>query len=99
MVQGGAALMLKLLIFRCTRCSETGAHSDHFLLHINNALHSNPRPGVVPCHRVVFADGSICEGFAFGGADAQRALLEDEGVTFRDDTHVDLDACRWPAGL
>ena len=27
--------MLKLLIFRCTRCSETGAHSDHFLLHIN----------------------------------------------------------------
>ena len=29
--------MLKLLIFRCTRCSETGAHSDHFLLHINNA--------------------------------------------------------------
>lgn len=27
--------MLKLLIFRCTRCSETGAHSDHFILHIN----------------------------------------------------------------
>lgn len=30
--------MLKLLIFRCTRCSETGAHSDHFILHINSLL-------------------------------------------------------------
>lgn len=30
--------MLKLLIFRCTRCSETGAHSDHFLLHINTPV-------------------------------------------------------------
>ena len=28
--------MLKLLISRCARCSKTGAHSDHFLLHINN---------------------------------------------------------------
>lgn len=27
--------MLKLLISRCTRRSKTGAHSDHFLLHIN----------------------------------------------------------------
>lgn len=27
--------MLKLLISRCTRCSKTGAYSDHFLLHIN----------------------------------------------------------------
>ena len=30
-----AALVIKLLISRCTRCSETGAHLDHFLLHIN----------------------------------------------------------------
>ena len=27
--------MLKLLISRCARCSKTGAHSDHVLLHIN----------------------------------------------------------------
>lgn len=63
------------------------------------ALHSNPEPGVIPCHRVVFADGRICEGFAFGGAEVQRQLLEDEGVVFRDETHVDLEASRWPAGL
>lgn len=35
--------------------------------YVGYALHSNPRPGQIPCHRVVFADGRICEGFAFGG--------------------------------
>lgn len=29
---------------------------------VGYALHANPRPGIVPCHRVVFADGHICEG-------------------------------------
>ena len=67
--------------------------------YVGFALHSNPRPGVVPCHRVVFADGGICEGFAFGGPDVQRSLLEQEGVTFRDETHVDMATCRWEAGL
>lgn len=66
--------------------------------YVGYALHSNPLPGEVPCHRVVFADGRICEGFAFGGPEVQRGLLEDEGVSFLDDTHVDLKACRWPAG-
>ena len=31
------------------------------------ALHCNPQPGVIPCHRVVFSSGSVCTGFAFGG--------------------------------
>ena len=66
---------------------------------VGYALHNNPRPGIVPCHRVVFADGSICEGFAFGGKEVQRALLEGEGVVFADDDHVDLSVSRWPAGL
>ena len=52
--------------------------------YVGYALHSNPRPGQIPCHRVVFADGRICEGFAFGGPDAQRELLMGEGVTFAD---------------
>ena len=46
------------------------------------ALHQNPYPGDVPCHRVVFADGSLARGFAFGGDGEQRKLLENEGVTF-----------------
>ena len=56
--------------------------------YVGYALHSNPRPGEIPCHRVVFADGRICEGFAFGGPDAQRELLLGEGVTFVDPMHV-----------
>ncbi len=67
--------------------------------YVGYALHSNPRPGLIPCHRVVFADGRICEGFAFGGPDAQHELLTGEGVTFIDPMHVDMAACRWPAGL
>lgn len=67
--------------------------------YVGFALHVNPRPGEIPCHRVVFADGRICEGFAFGGAGVQRRLLEDEGVSFCDDDHVDLSVCRWPAGM
>lgn len=66
---------------------------------VGYALRANPRPGITPCHRVVFADGRICEGFAFGGPEVQRALLEDEGVTFYDDLHVNMDRCRWQAGL
>ena len=67
--------------------------------YVGFALHANPRPGIVPCHRVVFADGSLCEGFAFGGIDVQRGLLEEEGVRFTPTGQVDLAACRWPAGI
>ena len=67
--------------------------------YVGYALHSNPTPGRVPCHRVVFADGRICDGFAFGGSEVQRELLEGEGVLFLDDMHVDLQSCRWPAGM
>lgn len=49
---------------------------------VGYALHSNPEPGVIPCHRVVFRDGSLAPGFAFGGSERQRLLLEEEGVVF-----------------
>lgn len=67
--------------------------------YVGYALHSNPMSGVVPCHRVVFADGRLANGFAFGGPGVQRELLEGEGVPFADDGRVDLDRCRWQAGL
>ena len=57
------------------------------------ALHCNPQPGVIPCHRVVFADGSLAAGFAFGGEGVQRALLEAEGVEFLPDGRVDMARC------
>ncbi|MGN0806214.1 MAG: MGMT family protein, partial [Candidatus Coproplasma sp.] len=58
------------------------------------ALHNNPRPIEIPCHRVVFADGSLSAGFAFGGAQAQRELLESEGVAVSPDNKVDLNEYR-----
>lgn len=71
------------------------------------ALHSNPEPGVIPCHRVVFKDGSLAPGFAFGGPERQRELLESEGVVFIPPAHdenagqsgwvVDLERCQWDA--
>ena len=67
--------------------------------YVGFALHVNPRPGEIPCHRVVFADGRLASGFAFGGSGVQRRMLEDEGVEFLDEDRVDLDACRWPAGM
>lgn len=67
--------------------------------YVGYALRANPDPGTepscTPCHRVVFKDGGLCKGFAFGGPDEQRAMLEEEGVTFADDDHVDLEACLW----
>ncbi len=59
------------------------------------ALHQNPKPGIIPCHRVVFKDGSLCTGFAFGGFDAQKKLLLDEGVHFLPDGRVDLKSSGW----
>ena len=62
------------------------------------ALHASPgMAGGVPCHRVVFRDGGLAPGFAFGGPGEQRRMLETEGVTFRDDEHVDMAACLWEA--
>ena len=51
---------------------------------VGNALHKNPTPGIVPCHRVVDAKGRLAGGFAFGGMEAQAALLADEGVEVKD---------------
>ena len=62
------------------------------------AMHASPgMAGGVPCHRVVFRDGGLAPGFAFGGPGEQRRMLEAEGVTFADDEHVDMAACLWEA--
>ncbi len=47
---------------------------------VGNALHKNPEPGVIPCHRVVNSKGELAGEFAFGGAGAQAKLLMEEGV-------------------
>ena len=57
---------------------------------VGYALHVNPDPGTIPCHRVVNRDGRISPAFAFGGENMQRTLLLDEGVKFIDDETVDI---------
>ena len=56
---------------------------------VGNALHINPAPDVIPCYRVVNANGRLAPHFAFGGADVQKELLEAEGVEVIDNK-VDL---------
>jgi O-6-methylguanine DNA methyltransferase len=57
---------------------------------VGNALHHNPNPKEIPCHRVVNAKGEVSQAFAFGGAAAQRQLLEQEGIVFESDGKIDL---------
>lgn len=59
-------------------------------------MHGSPGvAGGVPCHRVVFANGSLAPGFAFGGAGEQRRMLEAEGVRFLPDGRVDMKKSAW----
>ena len=61
---------------------------------VGHALHANPTQET-PCHRVVFMDGRLAPGFAFGGPNEQKRLLELEGVTFLPNGHVDLATHLW----
>jgi len=61
---------------------------------VGNALHRNPDPENIPCHRVVNAKGELSGAFAFGGASVQAQLLEAEGVQLLDG-RVDLDKYQW----
>ena len=62
---------------------------------VGYALHVNPKPGVIPCHRVVTRNGETSVAFAFGGEDMQRKMLMEEGVEFLPDGRVDLHKFQW----
>jgi alkylated DNA nucleotide flippase Atl1 len=47
---------------------------------VGNALHKNPDPSTIPCHRVVNSKGELAGEYAFGGAWKQAQILESEGV-------------------
>ena len=46
---------------------------------VGTVMNRNPLPIVLPCHRIVGANGSLT-GYA-GGLDIKRALLDLEGAT------------------
>ena len=47
---------------------------------VGYALHNNPAPGIIPCHRIVNREGRVADAFVFGGGETQRKMLEDEGI-------------------
>jgi methylated-DNA-protein-cysteine methyltransferase-like protein len=56
---------------------------------VGNALHRNPDPKTIPCHRVVNAKGELSKSFAFGGMKAQKKRLENEDIRVKNG-RVDL---------
>ncbi len=70
-------IIAKMLLYKDTRS-------------IGWALHAN-KDMKTPCHRVVTKEGRLAPNFAFDGAVGQRRRLKSEGVTFKDNDHVDLD--------
>ena len=71
------------------------AGNPHWSQVVGYALHVNPDPSVIKCHRVVNRYGETSKAFAFGGSDIQRQLLEEEGVTFLPDGRVDMEKHLW----
>ena len=71
--------------------------------YVGYALRGNPSPGHeaddIPCHRVVFKDGRMASGFAFGGEEVQRDMLRAEGVGFDDEGRVLMDRFQWDGSV
>lgn len=62
---------------------------------VGYALHVNPEPGVIPCHRVVNKEGRVSSAFAFGGENMQITMLRQEGVAVSDEGYVVLSEFQW----
>ncbi len=65
---------------------------------VGYALHVNPDPEHIPCHRVVNRFGEVSKAFVFGGENQQVTLLEAEGVEFVDG-RVDMEKYQWKRSL
>jgi methylated-DNA-protein-cysteine methyltransferase-like protein len=61
---------------------------------VGHIMHLNPYQNEVPCHRVVSSSGKVAVTFAFGGLEAQKRLLEKEGVQFTRGK-IDLNKYLW----
>ncbi|HWA52355.1 MAG TPA: MGMT family protein [Patescibacteria group bacterium] len=58
------------------------------------AMKNNPNAPIVPCHRVVAADGSLTGYSGVGGVEGKRKMLIKEGVEFKGNK-VDLEESQW----
>ena len=62
---------------------------------VGAAMFRAPQGEGLPCHRVIYRDGTLCCEQAFGGKEIQRQMLEAEGITFLPDGRADLKKHLW----
>jgi methylated-DNA-protein-cysteine methyltransferase-like protein len=62
-------------------------------------MSATPANQGIPAHRVINKDGVLTASKAFGAKDRMRALLEEDGVTFEEDGHVDMKRYGWDPRL
>lgn len=60
---------------------------------VGMCMKTNPDNSIIPCHRVVAADGKLT-GYAFGGTKTKKEILREEGVAFIGE-NVDLLVSQW----
>lgn len=63
---------------------------SNYSRHVGHALRNCPAAEGIPCHRVVNSQGAPAPRFT-----EQRARLLAEGVTFKANGNVDMQACAW----
>ena len=62
---------------------------------VGRAMYNAPDDPDLPCHRVVYKTGALLTGCTFGSEGFQRAVLEKEGVVFKDNGCIDMEKCLW----
>jgi methylated-DNA-protein-cysteine methyltransferase-like protein len=62
---------------------------------VGRAMAITPVELHISCHRVVNKSGAMAPGYVFGGAEKQRAMLEQEGVTFKADDCINMAKHLW----
>ena len=61
---------------------------------VGNILHVNPDGDLNPCYKVVNSKGKLSFNYVFGGIEAQKRKLENEGIEVID-YKVDLKKYKW----
>src|SRR5256885_17094160 len=69
------------------------AGSPHAARAVGVCMKTNPNAPIVPCHRVVAADGNLT-GYSAGGTKTKKKMLLEEGVKFVGEK-ADLAASQW----
>lgn len=62
---------------------------------VGYALHVNPEPGVIPCHRVVDRLGRPSSAFGLRRHADSARMLREEGVEVDENGRIDLDKYQW----